>query len=88
MARSLLVKLTVVRLVTTFPACKKFPKAHYHIHKNLSLELVLRKFNPLQALTFYPYEIQFNTVTYQPIARQRLDKHVPAEADSWYTARC
>jgi hypothetical protein len=27
-------------------------------------------------------------VTYRPTARQRLDKHVPAEIDSWSTARC
>jgi hypothetical protein len=29
-----------------------------------------------------------NIVMYLPTARQLLDKHVPAETDSWYTARC
>jgi hypothetical protein len=27
-------------------------------------------------------------VTYRPTARQRFDKHIPAETDSWQTARC
>jgi hypothetical protein len=29
-----------------------------------------------------------NIVRYRPIARQRLDKHLPGERDSWQTAHC
>jgi hypothetical protein len=58
MVQCLLKKLTVIRLVTTFLSCSII----ISIHENLSLELLLMKFNPFQALTFYPYKIQFNTI--------------------------
>jgi hypothetical protein len=30
----------------------------------------------------------YHNVAYRPTARQQLDKHLPAETESWQTARC
>jgi hypothetical protein len=50
---------------------------------NLSLAFMTHYMNTEIKELHKVFCILFNTVTYRSIARQRLDKYIPAETDYW-----
>jgi hypothetical protein len=83
MEQSLSWEVASCSAIQEFPQILWIPKAHYRVLKSLPMVPILSHIKLAHSTPSYLSKNHFNIVTYRSISRQRLDKHVPAETDSW-----